>query len=78
MPPARIVPALRAFAGLSGVVVEDAVTVAQAMEWAEAGMDFADALHLAASSGCESFLTFDRRFVRLGRDMTITLPVAAP
>ena len=78
MPPARIVPALRAFAGLPGVVVEDAPTVARAMGWAEAGMDFADALHLAAAAGCESFLTFDRRFVRSGRDLATAPPVATP
>jgi hypothetical protein len=34
------------------------------MDWAEAGMDFSDALHLAASAGCSSFLTFDQRFAR--------------
>ena len=78
MAPARIVPALRAFAGLPGVVVEDAPTVARAMGWAEAGMDFADALHLAAASGCESLLTFDSRFVRLGRELTTIPPVSTP
>ncbi len=53
----RFVPSL-------GVSVEDAGLVAKAMDWAEAGMDFADALHLAAAAECEGFLTFDKRFAR--------------
>ena len=62
----QVIPALRALAGLPGVLIEDAVLVAKAMDWAEAGMNFADALHLAAAAECESFLTFDRRFARSG------------
>ncbi len=64
LPPEQVIPALRAFAGLPGVSVENAGLVARAMDWAEAGMDFADALHLASAAGCESFLTFDKRFAR--------------
>jgi predicted nucleic acid-binding protein len=30
----------------------------------EAGLDFADALHLAKAAGCEAFVTFDQRFAR--------------
>lgn len=37
---------------------------AQAMDWTVSGMDFADALHLAASKGCETFLTLDQSFAR--------------
>ncbi len=58
LPPSRII---RALAGLPGVSVEDAPLVAKAMDWAEAELDFADALHLAAAAGCDSFLTFDKR-----------------
>ena len=59
---AQIMPAIRALAGLPGIMIEDAVLVAKAIDWTEAGMDFADALHLAASANCKSFLTFDKRF----------------
>lgn len=65
----RVIPALRALAGAPGVVVEDAAMVAKAMDWAEAGMDFADALHLAAAGECEGFVTFDKRFVRVGSQL---------
>jgi predicted nucleic-acid-binding protein len=77
LPPEQIIPALRALAGLPGVAVEDAVLVAKAMDWAETGMDFADALHLAAAAGCEGFLTFDKRFVRSGTGLS-GISVKAP
>ncbi len=76
-PSEKIIPALRALAGLPGVLVEDAVLVVKAMDWAEAGMDFADAMHLAASTECEGFLTFDKRFARSGTRLSGT-PITAP
>jgi predicted nucleic acid-binding protein len=56
--------ALRAFAGLPRVTLEDARRVARALDWMDRGMDFADALHLAKADGCEAFASFDQRFVR--------------
>ena len=41
-------------------MVEDRVTVQAALNALGAGMDFADALHLASASGATKFLTFDR------------------
>lgn len=64
LPSSQIIPAPRALAGLPGVLVEGASLVAKAMDWVEGGMDFADALHLAAAAGCEGFVTFDKRFAR--------------
>ena len=75
LPVQQVVAALRAFAGLPGVVVEDAGLVAKAMDWAEAGMDFADAMHLAACAECEGFLTFDKRLARSGARLG-GLPIA--
>src|SRR5580658_9462509 len=60
--PARLVTALRAFAGLSGVTVEAPASTAKALDWMAAGVDFADALHLAGARGCDAFITFDQRF----------------
>lgn len=77
LPSKQIILALRALAGLPGVLVEDAVLVAKAMDWAEAGMDFADAMHLAAATSCDSFLTFDKRFVRSGTRLG-GIPIMAP
>ena len=65
--PADVSQALRAFGGLPTVTVEDAEIVAEALDRAERGMDFADALHLGKSTHCEGFATFDRKFVKAAR-----------
>ena len=62
--PRDFVEALRNFAGLEKVTLEDPELAATALKWHEQGMDFADALHLAGSVGCDAFLTFDRRLVK--------------
>ena len=77
LPSRQVIAALRALAGLPGVSVEDAPLVARALDWAESGLDFADALHLAAASGCSGFLTFDKRLARSGSRLT-GMPVSAP
>lgn len=77
LPSEQIILALRALAGLPGVSVEDAGLVARAMDWAEAGMDFGDAIHLGASAECEGFLTFDKRFARSGIRLS-GIPITAP
>jgi predicted nucleic-acid-binding protein len=62
-----LVEALRAFAGLPHVKVEDPPLVAQALDWTETGIDFADALHLASATDCDAFVTFDRRLLETAR-----------
>jgi len=59
------VEALRRFAGLRNVSVENAKLVVEAFDRAEEGMDFADALHLGAAGNCDAMLTFDRKFIRM-------------
>jgi predicted nucleic-acid-binding protein len=63
----QIVDSLRSFAGLRQVTLEAPNTVATALDWMAAGMDFADALHLAAAEQCEAFVTFDLQLGRLAR-----------
>ncbi|TVQ32818.1 MAG: type II toxin-antitoxin system VapC family toxin [Geminicoccaceae bacterium] len=65
--PREVARALRAFAGLPTVTVENAAVVAAALDLAEAGMDFADALHLGKSDHCDGLATFDRKFARAAR-----------
>ena len=72
----EVAAALRAFAGLPEVSVESPTMLAEALDRAENGMDFADALHLGAAARCESMLTFDRRFVELAKDSPV--PVTEP
>ncbi|MEZ2222371.1 type II toxin-antitoxin system VapC family toxin [Rhizobium sp. RCC_161_2] len=65
--PIDVARALRAFGGLPTVTVEDAALIAAALELAEKGMDFADALHLGRSAHCEGFVTFDRKLVKAAK-----------
>ena len=73
----RIVSTLRAFAGLPGVTLEDPPLVARALDWADHGLDFADALHLGRAQDCTAFMSFDRQLARMaGRltDVKVTAP----
>lgn len=55
----RILKALLGVLGLPNVSAEDSGRVAAALRDYEAGMDFADALHLASSIEASRFVTFD-------------------
>jgi predicted nucleic acid-binding protein len=61
---AAVVEALRAFAGLPQVRIEDPGRLAEALDRAAAGFDFADALHLATPQAAQGFATFDARLIR--------------
>jgi predicted nucleic-acid-binding protein len=61
---ANIAAGLRRLLGLAGVATDDAPAVAQALDWYGAGLDFADALHLASSGKASRFATFDRALIR--------------
>ena len=76
-PASQLAEALRAFAGLPRITLEAPGAVAVALDWMAAGMDFADALHLAAAEGCDAFVTFDRRLGTLGRRLG-SIPVRMP
>ena len=62
--PSRIQVALTGLLGLPNASVEDPATVAQALQWMAEGLDFADALHLAASRRLGSFATFDQKLAK--------------
>lgn len=62
--PHGVTSALRAFFGIPTVSVENPELMAQALDLAEQGFDFADALHLAAAEDCENFATFDHKFAK--------------
>ena len=62
-----VIDALRAFAGLPRVRVEEPRRLAEALDRAAAGFDFADALHLATPEAGQGFATFDGRLIRAAR-----------
>jgi len=62
--PGVVANGLRRFLGLPNVEVRYPAGVAEALQWYEEGLDFADAVHLARSQDADLFATFDRSFVR--------------
>jgi predicted nucleic-acid-binding protein len=57
--------AFRRLLRLPNVVAEDGPRIMQALEWANAGMDFEDALNLAGSLHCAYFASFDRKLAKV-------------
>ncbi|MGP0060570.1 MAG: type II toxin-antitoxin system VapC family toxin [Beijerinckiaceae bacterium] len=68
--PAQIGAALLGFAGLPNVRIESEDAVARALAWYAAGLDFADAMHLASAEQCRSFVTFDKAFAKAAARIT--------
>ena len=62
--PQDITDALQGLAGLSAVHLEDPVAVNQALSWLDAGVDFADGLHLASCGEATRFASFDARLIK--------------
>jgi hypothetical protein len=64
---------------LPGITVEDSAQVDVALEAAERGIDFVDALHHAAGTACDAMLTFDDRgFARRANILRTAPPVQVP
>ena len=61
---AEVLADFRRLFGLANVSVAEPLAVRRALDYAEQGLDFADALHLAQASECEACVTFDKRLAR--------------
>jgi predicted nucleic-acid-binding protein len=68
---------LTRLAGVPTVTIEDAAEVRLALDWAAAGFDFADALHLSRARDCDDLVTFDQDFIRAAAKVN-TIPVGFP
>lgn len=69
--PSEICAAFRNLFGLPNVHLTNASLVAQVLQWHEQGLDFADGFHLAQSQQCSILYTFDRKFIRSAKDLTV-------
>lgn len=80
LPREKIYQALTAVCGLPHAHLEHAGHVAQALADYAAGMDFADALHLAASQADEGLHTFDQQMAQLAlrRGHSVQLLTSTP
>ena len=75
--PAEIGKGLRSLFGLPAITLEEPVEVGLALDWMSAGMDFADALHVARAGHCSAFLSFDRNLFERSKGLT-PVPVEVP
>lgn len=64
LPRKQVSAVLRALAGLGHVTIEDRDAVLSALDAFDAGIDFADALHVGRSARAAAFATFDRRLAK--------------
>ena len=70
LPKTTIFEALRKTLGLPNVQTARPGVIVQALHLAGQGLDFADALHLAASQECGQFATFDTSFIKKANGLT--------
>ena len=75
--PVKICSAFRKLFGLSNVALSNQFIVAQALDWHENGLDFADAFHLALSQNAPIFKTFDEQFIKKSK-VLFTCTVQTP
>ncbi|MGH8315216.1 MAG: type II toxin-antitoxin system VapC family toxin [Steroidobacterales bacterium] len=75
----RVIECLAHLIALPGVTVEDRDEIDVALGHCRNGIDFADALHLAASQSCSELLTFDDRgYARRARKLRLKPLVRVP
>ena len=78
-PESKVIECLAHLIALPGITVEDRDEVEAALSHCRKGIDFADALHLAASKACSELLTFDdRSYARRARKLRLKPPVRVP
>lgn len=78
-PAGKVADCLAHLIALPGVTIEDHDEVEDALRHCRQGVDFADALHLAASQACSELLTFDDRgYARRAAKLGLKPPVKVP
>ena len=76
VPRATIVEGLRRLIDLDQLTLDHPTVAARALDgFGQAGLDFADALHLAASHAATEFVTFDRALARRAGAIGLAPPV---
>ena len=75
--PEEICNAFRMVFGLKNVSLNNGRLVEQIIAWHEAGLDFADAWHLALSQNNECLKTFDEQFIKRSKKLC-DFPVKKP
>ncbi|GGD91936.1 DNA-binding protein [Aureimonas endophytica] len=73
--PERLAASLEALLSLPNVELEQEDLVIDALALFRAGLDFADAIHLAGARECDEFLSFDAALVKRAQRSAAELPV---
>jgi predicted nucleic-acid-binding protein len=68
--PKQVCDALKMLFGLPNVHLTDKFLIAQAIEWHEKGLDFADSFHLSLSQDIPTLKTFDEQFIKKSKDLS--------
>jgi predicted nucleic-acid-binding protein len=63
----QIATLLRQVLGTDAIIVVEREQILKALDGFEAGMDFADALHVSLTAAGETFLTFDKGLAKLAQ-----------
>ena len=75
----KVIECLAHLIALPGITVEGRDEIETALSHCRNGIDFADALHLAASSACSELLTFDDRgYARRAKKLRLKPAVLVP
>lgn len=75
----KVINCIAHLIALPGITVEDRDQVEAALSYCRNGIDFADALHLAASVSCSELLTFDDRgYARRAKKLRLKPAVRVP
>ena len=78
-PGEKVIECLAHLIALPKVTIEDRDEIDAALSYCRKGIDFADALHLAASKACTELLTFDDRgYARRARKLRLRPVVRVP
>jgi len=78
-PKDKVIDCLAHLIGLPGIIVEDRDEIEAALGYCRNGIDFVDALHLAASKSCSELLTFDDRgYARRAKKLRLKPAVRVP
>lgn len=75
LPRRDVVAVLRALAGIEHITIEDRDAVLAALDAFDAGLDFADALHMSRSAHTAALATFDQRLAKRARSLALAPPV---
>jgi predicted nucleic-acid-binding protein len=67
----QIIHSFRKLLNLPNVFVENLQVIENTLNWAEQGLDFPDALHLAKSQHTSVLLTFDKKFIKRSQNLGV-------